>query len=194
MIRQALATWLIARAKRTPYFHLHHADGSLYMERYWLVPSRAYEKEPDSRYSTLCKLHKRPFGWLLQRFGVSVRIHRLHTPDLDRHMHDHPWPFVSVVLRGFYVEARPRQIEPAFFGDVHTVESMQMRVRGTGSIAFRRATDRHSILSTSVGEVWTLFITFPKRQWWGFYTPSGKVHWKDYESVHNPYPITEEPT
>lgn len=163
MIFAALASWLIARAKRTPYFHLHHADGTLYMERYWLLQTR----------------------W------ANARVHCIHTADLDRHMHDHPWSFISVVLRGFYLEHRPREIEPIFFKD--GAEWRTGLFRRVGSFAFRRATDRHRITTVSCGGVWTLFITFPKRQWWGFYTPSGKIHWKNYESVHNTQPITEEP-
>ena len=52
---------------------------------------------------------------------------------------------------------------------------------------FRRPTDRHLVDYVGLG-TWTLFITGPKRHWWGFYTPAGKVHWQDYESVHNNAP------
>lgn len=71
-----LATGLIERALRTPYFHLYHADGSLYMARYWLRRHAAGSS-----------------AW-------AARVHYLATPDEDRHLHDHPWDFVSIVLRG----------------------------------------------------------------------------------------------
>lgn len=193
MIFAYLATWLINRAKRTPYFHLHHADGSLYMERYWLVPF------PDTNVAG-CFVARwwQPLIWLLQRLDIAARIHCIHTPDLDRHLHDHPWSFISVVLRGYYVEQRPITIKPCFDDEVNPflgyredVELTRPGARRQGSIAYRRSTDRHCISYVPMDGVWTLFITFRKVQWWGFYTPKGKVYWEDYESVHNNKPIEE---
>ena len=150
-----LSERLIERAQRTPYFHLYHADGSLYMARYWLRPGRGGT-------------------W-------AARVHHIATPDEDRHLHDHPWDFVSIVLRGGYKEIRPLGVEPGFDGDE---ERTYLVDRRPGSVAVRRSTDRHRIVSV-LPDTWTLFITGPKRQWWGFYTEFGKVHWRDYESVHN---------
>lgn len=164
---QAIADALIRRARRTPYFHLHHADGSLYMERFWLRP---YKDD---------------------RSGIAARVHHLVTADYDRALHDHPWDFVSIVLKGGYVEARPAGVEPSFCEEDGS-ELCNVHTRTAGSIAFRRATDRHRIVYVAP-DTWTLFITGPKRQWWGFYTPKGKVHWKDFESVHNSAPIKEFP-
>lgn len=131
--------------------HIYGPDGSLYMERYVLFETR----------------------WL------SCRLHHIAREDRDRHMHDHPWWFISAVLGGGYVEARPAAIEPCFDGDV---EYSTQTPRPVGSLAFRRATDRHQITSVMPG-TWSLFIYGPVRQWWGFYTPQGKVYWKDYLGV-----------
>jgi len=35
---------------------------------------------------------------VLQTPWFSVLLHRIHEPDLDRDPHDHPWPFVSLIL------------------------------------------------------------------------------------------------
>lgn len=151
-----LVNWIIARASRTPHTHLYHADGSLYMGRFWLVRTR----------------------WF------SARLHHIATPDLDRHFHDHPWTFVSVVLRGGYIEVRPATIEPCFInlpGEPYEIGIPNSRP--AGSIALRRATDRHRVVAVQPS-TWTLVILSPKRQWWGFYTHKGKVHWKDYPSIH----------
>lgn len=157
-----IANWLIERAKRTPYFPLVHADGSTYMERYWLVKNF---------------------------LGCSVRIHGIHTPDLDRAMHDHPWSFISLVLSGAYIERVPHRQNTINFDEAHDDEEpWYENYRDAGSIAFRGFWHRHTIkLVTTWDElpVWTLFITFPKRQSWGFFTPAGKVWWWTYESVHN---------
>jgi hypothetical protein len=157
MVGKKLADLIIERAKRTPYKHLYHADGSVYMERFWLRP---YSDDYN---------------------GIAARVHHIVTPDYDRELHDHPWDFVSIVLRGGYTEARPIDVEPCFAG---TSELVCHGFRGAGSIARRRATDRHRITDV-MSDTWTLFVTGAKRQWWGFYGPTGKIHWKDFESVHS---------
>jgi hypothetical protein len=148
--------WLTARGILRVYDqgHLLHADGSLYMGR-WKV---------------------------LETPRVSVRLHHIATPDYDRHLHDHPWDFWSVVLSGGYAECRPLMVEPCFWLDADS-EAAIAEFRAPGSFASRRATDRHRIDYVRPG-TYTLFVYFRKRQWWGFYTPAGKVHWQDYESIH----------
>lgn len=150
-----LVNQLIVCARRTPHSHLYHDDGSLYMARFWLLRTR----------------------WL------SVRLHHIATADLDRHFHDHPWSFVSLVLRGGYREARPAAIDPCFIDGETEVERAIVRVRNAGSVALRRATDRHRVTGV-MPETWTLVVMGPKRQWWGFYTPRGKVHWRNYATLH----------
>ena len=145
-----LADLIIERALRRPYLHLCHADGSFYMGRWWLFQTR----------------------WL------SARVHRIATPDRDRHFHDHPFSFVSVILRGFYVESRPVSIDPIF--TIDGKELAKNSLREQYSIAYRRASDRHSISYVTIGGVWTLVFILPRVQWWGFYTPAGKIYWQDY--------------
>lgn len=70
----ARVNWLIARAKRTPYFEL---EG--YMGRWWLV---------------------QPSWWL----PFSIRVHHIQRADFDRNPHNHPWNFRTIVLRGTYTE------------------------------------------------------------------------------------------
>ncbi len=147
---------LISKAMTTPYDHLKHADETLYMGRYWL---REYGKDN----------------------GPAARIHHIATEDLDRHLHDHPWDFCSVVLSGGYTEIRPRWAAPNFVGDREDVFEVRREI---GSIAFRKATDRHRIISVEPN-TYTLFITGPKVQGWGFYTETGKIPWREYESCHN---------
>lgn len=158
-----LRDWLLEHAE--PYDngdgvgHLYHADGTLYMARFQLA----------------------------QRCGFVLRLHHIATHDLDRHLHDHPWNFLSIVLTGCYIEFRPATIKPCFDGDVETVTA---RHRMPGSIAFRRSTDRHRIAFVR-DQTWTLFLTWPRVQWWGFYTPAGKIYWRHYPSVHGAAPQTD---
>lgn len=149
---------LIAFAKRTPYSHLHNADGSVYMERYWLIP----------------------YEWKLP-FEFAVRVHHIVTPDVDRHLHDHPWTFLSFILRGWYIEHHPVMRRKCFDGDY---EKTYTTFRDVRSWALRWSTDRHRISCVSAGGVWTLFISFNYMHWWGFYTPAGKIYYGDYDSGH----------
>src|SRR5574341_215024 len=107
--------WLIERAKRTPYFHL---DG--YMERYWLVPynkeieRKEAEYDEDGRQVGMIVVTdgtgpvtwRRPIAKLLQLRDVAARIHHILRSDRGRDAHDHPWPFVTLILRGGYWEER----------------------------------------------------------------------------------------
>lgn len=152
-----LVDWLIALGKRTPYSHLYHGDGSAYMLRFWLIA---------------------PSWWTL---GWAVRLHFIATADDDRHLHDHPFSFLSIVLRGWYVELRPVERDPRF---VKGAEPCYMTQRKPGDIAWRPCFQRHRISHVSQGGVWTLVITTPARQPWGFYTPKGKTYWRAYQSIH----------
>jgi hypothetical protein len=111
----------------------------------------------------------------------SCRLHLIATPDFDRHHHDHPWPWARLILTNGYAEKRPVGLEPAFtrFG----FELGYTEIQTAGSFAFRRPTDRHKIVSV-MPDTYTLFFYGRKVQWWGFYTPAGKIYWKDYPSCH----------
>lgn len=164
-LMNALVERLISRALAAPYFHLHARDGALYMARYWLV---------------------KPRWWTL---GCGARIHAICRPDTDRHLHDHPWAFLTVVLKGGYFEHRPLyESFPAY----NETEPTLTRWHGPGSILLRRASARHrldlarawrervSVLERSWQPAWTLFIFGPRVQTWGFYTATGKVAWDEY--------------
>lgn len=113
---------------------------------------------------------------LFETDGLSARVHQIARPDHDRHLHDHPWNFASYVLRGGYTEQRPIDVNPCFQGDS---EDCNSTYRAKGSWAWRHATDRHRI-SDVQPDTWTLFVYGRLAQWWGFYTPAGKIYWKDY--------------
>lgn len=168
-----LIDWLVRMSRRTPYFDIcNEADGTLYMGRSWLMPRWLLMPDPENPGAL------KPKPWL----PVSLRLHHIARPDLDRHFHDHPWTFVSLVLRGGYAECRPSSAVPNWRGGDE--EDGVTSVRLPGSIGIRRYTDRHRIVSV-LPDTLTLVLVFRKRQSWGFFTRQGKVHWRDYESVHN---------
>lgn len=173
-----IVDWIIALSKRTPYSHLWHADGTCYMRRFWLMPKfMLAEVWCDDGISFFYEL--KPWARRLP----ALRLHQICTPDYDPHMHDHPWSFVSLVLRGGYMERRPVSVEPSFISTDEREDYFPTH-RRSGSIALRRSTDRH-LISYVESDTWTLVALGPKRHWWGFFTATGKVHWKAYPSVHN---------
>lgn len=135
---------LIARARRDPYFHLPG-----YMERYWLL---------------------RPRWWL----PISIRIHHILRSDDDLHLHDHPWPWASLILRGSYIEVEPTRAR-------FVKKKLPLaHYRPTGSFRVRRARAQHRLIVRRGATVWSLFIMGPRIQKWGFYTPLGKVPFDQY--------------
>jgi hypothetical protein len=132
---EALSNLIIKFAKRTPYFHL---EG--YMNRWWLL---------------------KPRKWL----PISARVHEIIRSDDDRALHDHPWSYVSIILRGGYWE--------------HTPDGKR-KYYGAGSILYRPYTSIHRLEIPEGTTATTLFIMGPYKQGWGFHTPEGKIPWREY--------------
>jgi hypothetical protein len=86
----------------------------------------------------------------------SIRIHEWHRSDDKRNMHDHPWPFLTLVLRGSYVDVSEKN---------GIVVRDQLRA---GSIRFRPATHRHYV-EVPPGGALTILLTTKKLRDWGFW-------------------------
>ena len=156
------ADYLIRRAQKTPYFHL---EG--YMNRWWLVPYVG----AGSAMATGCGWvsWKRPFTRLLQCLGVAIRVHEILRSDLGRDPHDHPWPYITVILRGGYWEER-----------YQGTEMVSLKWHGPGSVLMRAATDLHRLCLPAGTTTHTLFMTGRYKQRWGFMTAKGKVPHNEY--------------
>lgn len=109
--------------------------------------------------------------WHIFRVGVLPRIflHKFLRSDYDRALHNHPWWFVSVLVRGQYME--------------HTVNSVIHR--RAPSIAFRPISHRHRVKLVEEQPCWTLFFTGPERQRWGFFCPKGYVDSAGFEGCED---------
>lgn len=116
----------------------------------WRFLERFVIKLPDTGDTLLTRyrLFQTPWG--------GVYIHRHENPD-TRRLHDHPWPFVSVVLRGGYRERRS-------YGPVDT-HIQRFNVK--------RATDAHYIRSLDRVPTWTLFLVGRRQRTWGFIDEQG---------------------
>jgi hypothetical protein len=105
----------------------------------------------------------------------NVYLHKFCRDDDDRAMHDHPWWFISIMLRGGYIEHR---------------SGLPTAIRKAPSIAFRRATAQHRIElfrddDGKAAPCWTLVITGRKKRTWGFWCPKGFVPWHEFVDHSN---------
>lgn len=130
------------------------------------------------------------------RFKLMVH-HFLPNAD-DRDLHDHPRPFWTLVLRGFYDDIKPCDWCKSTGNMYHDVEGerqtdgyclgcgstgMVLRERmGPGKLRFRPASHVHR---TKVGPsgCWTLVLMGPLQRRWGFWHLGEWWYWKDHERV-----------
>ena len=151
---RGLASWIIARAMRTPYVHL-----AGYMERFWFI-----------------RIGRRGGGQSGAYPLVGARVHHILRSDEGRDFHDHPWPYLTIILSGGYWEIRPEFFDGELVGETRTWY-------GPGSVLLRRAGSWHRLELPAGETAWTLFCTGPKVQPWGFLVDRRKVPWREYLGV-----------
>lgn len=104
------------------------------------------------------------YSLLSTRF-LSIKLHHILTSD-DQCLHDHPWAFISILLKGKYAEEGPKN---------------KFRIYGRGNVLFRRAKWKHRLLVHE--PVWSLVFTFRKSREWGFWTKRGFIPHDQYDST-----------
>lgn len=115
---------------------------------------------------------------LLQTPWFSVMLHWL-TPDTQEHLHDHPVAFLSMLVKGSFIESLPAE------DDGHSiVVHVDGKFLGRWALRrwwhFKRATDMHRIVWCSKPCV-TLVLAGPVTRQWGFHVPGrGWVPWREY--------------
>lgn len=138
--------------------------------------------------------HDRPYlrRWFLiprNRF-LNVYLHQFLRDDDDRALHDHPWAWCSILLRGAYVEhtiaaggVHCRQLRQAPSIKVsgpwraHRVELLSGLVSGTAGTDWVLLDDYDE---TRRMPAWTLFITGPRMRSWGFHCERRWVDWREF--------------
>lgn len=130
--------------------------------------------------------------WILRLpFGFTLRLHLILRSDGDRHLHDHPFDFVSLLLTGGYVEITPcaacdglGDVEDSVSGNAERCDTCfgtkrQVTKSPRFSINRKRAEDVHAL--TLERPVLTLVFAGPKRRDWGFATEQGWVRNDEYD-------------
>ena len=100
-------------------------------------------------------------------------LHRFLKSDPDD-VHDHPWPYFTVILKGGYTEWIPQ------FNKNGQKTAEIAAWRGPGHCRFSRATSYHRIEIDPDVDTWTLFVPGPKQRDWGFLTRTGWIESEQY--------------
>jgi hypothetical protein len=115
----------------------------------------------------------------------SIKVHHLLISD-DSCLHNHPWLFKSLILKGGYWEITPDvdqhklDVTKTFDGsNGKTVKKWY----GPGSFLNRPAHWIHRLELPEGQTCWTFVITFKKTKEWGFFTRQfGFLNWQNYRS------------
>lgn len=147
---------------RDPNVVIRRTEGKPYLKRWYVIP-------------------RNPL--------LNIYIHVFCDSDRDVEHHDHPWPWVSVMLRGGYAEERiaaggvthRRQVEP-------------------GAVSFRlnpRAAHRvilpEPFANGEPEKTVTLFITGPRVRRWGFHSTRRWIDWKHFVACQWVMDVTDQP-
>jgi hypothetical protein len=106
-------------------------------------------------------------------FPFNIFVHKFLKSDPDD-VHDHPWPFATLILRGGYWEWRPQ------FDSKGRKMSEIARWCGAGSFRTAHANTYHRIELDPDIECWTLFMPGIKQRDWGFLVKNKWVQWEQY--------------
>jgi hypothetical protein len=98
---------------------------------------------------------------------VKVCFHRFFQGDLDKHEHDHPNKFYSIVLYGGYIEqSYGKEIKRSPFDHKMIPAEYQ-----------------HKVMQLLKKESWSLSIAWERSSEWGYITDKGWVDYKEYRKL-----------
>ena len=115
-----------------------------------------------------------------QNFPFNIFLHKFLKSDPDD-LHDHPWPYATLILKGGYYEWIPS------FDSKGEKTGEKRFWRGPGHFRICSATSYHRIELSDGIECWTLFMPGSKQRDWGFLKNNKWIQWENYlkeKSVH----------
>jgi hypothetical protein len=114
------------------------------------------------------KLHFRRWQ-LLKTPWFSIYIHGIYAPDQDKHLHNHPWDYKSLVLKGSYIEET----------------TVGTNILSPGTFTSRSGESYHKIKKLLTKSVYTLFIVTPVKRVWGYQVDGKWMHNEEYRKLKN---------
>jgi hypothetical protein len=146
--------------------------------RYRLIPDRRTGEDYMHRYYLFLKDRK----W----FPFNFTLHKIVKSD-DPIYHDHPWSYMTIILKGGYWEHTP------VFTPEGTILLDIQHWRGPGSVIVRKAGSYHWLeMDPEVGPATTLFFMGPQQREWGFLINKTKskqqwIQWENYLANYQGY-------
>lgn len=128
-------------------------DGKLYLTRYYI-----FLKERN-------------------HFPFNIFLHQFHKSD-DLVLHDHPWPYATLILKGGYWEIIPADCGPYRLdnGSINTKKVW----RAAGHFRMCSAESFHRVELDPSVECWTLFMPGKQKRDWGFDVKGQWIHHEQY--------------
>ena len=108
-----------------------------------------------------------------EQFPFNVFLHKFLKSDPDD-VHDHPWPYATLILKGGYWEWIPH------FDTVGRKTGEYQVWRGPGHFRNSKANSFHRIELDPDITAWTLFMPGPKQRDWGFLVKNKWIQWEQY--------------
>jgi len=108
-----------------------------------------------------------------ERFPFNIFLHKFLKSDPDD-VHDHPWPYATVILKGGYWEWIP------VFDTIGRKIGEVQHWRKPGHFRTCSASSFHRIELDPNVTCWTLFMPGPKQRDWGFMVKNKWVQWEQY--------------
>ena len=108
-----------------------------------------------------------------EQFPFNVFLHKFLKSDPDD-VHDHPWPYATLILKGGYWEWIPH------FDTVGRKTGEYQVWRGPGHFRVSSANSYHRIELDPDITAWTLFMPGPKQRDWGFLVKNKWIQWEQY--------------
>jgi len=127
------------------------------------------------------------------KFPLNVTMHKIVRSD-DPIMHDHPWSYLTIILKGGYWEHLPKW-------NKDRTEFEDVRIwRGPGSIIHRSANEFHWLELDNEKPATTLFFMGRQERDWGFLLNSNSyprwIHFQEYlddwKEYHEKYVIAKQ--
>ena len=106
-------------------------------------------------------------------FPFNIFLHKFLKSDPDD-VHDHPWPYATLILKGGYYEWIPQ-----FNNQGKKISEFQVW-RGPGSFRVCGATSYHRIELDPSVECWSLFMPGLQKREWGFLVKNKWIHNENY--------------
>jgi hypothetical protein len=106
-------------------------------------------------------------------FPFNIFVHRFLKSD-PTDVHDHPWPYFTLILRGGYWEWVPQ------FDSQGRKFTEIAKWRGAGHWRISPAASYHRIELDPDVECWSLFMPGPHCKDWGFLVDNKWTQWQQY--------------